>query len=156
MEAFRAARLEPELRQLAFSVLRRLCGKTGYLPKSYLLSNKFSLSGLPQTSSSFADVRVGVYKGKDVVVKSWRVSEMDDRARFRKVGNQTISPSQARSQLYSASVKKLLHGKIYPIPTSLILSEFLTLSRTGSSLRSPCGWSMGTSRSTSAITLATT
>ena len=92
MKAFRAERLEPELRQLAFSVLRRLCGKTGHLPESYLLSHKFDLSGLPRASGGFADVRVGVFKGKSVAVKSLRVSEMDDKARIRKVGNQAISP----------------------------------------------------------------
>ncbi|KAF9648265.1 kinase-like protein [Thelephora ganbajun] len=84
MKAFRAARLETELRQLAFSVLRRLCAKIGHLPDSYLLSDKFDLSGLPRASGGFADVRRGVFKGKDVAVKSLRVSEVDDKARIRK------------------------------------------------------------------------
>ena len=92
VQAFRAARLEPELRQLAFSVLRMLCGKTGHLPESYLLSDKFDLSGLPRASGRFADVRIGTLRGNDVAVKSLRVSEMDDKARIRKVGNRAISP----------------------------------------------------------------
>jgi len=87
VKAFRAARLEPELRQLAFSVLRRLCGKTGYLPESYRLSHKFDLSGLPRASGGFADVRMGVFKGKSVAVKTLRVSETDDKAKIRKVRN---------------------------------------------------------------------
>ena len=88
MKAFRAARLETELRQLAFSVLRKLCGRIGHLPDSYLLSDKFDLSGLPRASGGFADVRMGVFKGRDVAVKSLRVSEVDDKMKIRKVGNQ--------------------------------------------------------------------
>ena len=85
VEAFRAARLEPEIRQLAFRVLRKLCGKAGHLPESYLLSHKFDLSEMPRAFGGFADLRKGVYKGKDVAVKSLRVHEADDKARIRKV-----------------------------------------------------------------------
>lgn len=91
MKAFRAARLDTELRQLAFTVLRRLCGRIGHLPDSYLLSANFDLSGMPCASGGFADVRMGVFKGKDVAVKSLRVVDGDDKARIRKVGKQTAS-----------------------------------------------------------------
>ena len=87
VKAVRAARLEPELHNLALVVLRRMCGKIGHIPESYLLSDKFDLSGMPRASSSIADVRMGVFKGRDVAVKSLRVSEVDDKARIRKVGN---------------------------------------------------------------------
>ena len=85
VKVFRAARLETEPRQLAFNILRKLCGKIGYLPESYLLSDEFDLSGLPCASGGFADIRKGVFKGKTVVVKSLRIAEMDDKARIRKV-----------------------------------------------------------------------
>jgi len=88
VKALRAARLESEVRQITVGVLRGLCGKVGYLPGSYLLSHRFDLSGLPRASGEFADVRVGVFNGKDVAVKSLRVSEMDDAVRIRKVGKQ--------------------------------------------------------------------
>ena len=93
MKAFRAARLEPELRYLAFSVLRKLCVRIGHLPESYLLSDKFELSGSgpPCASGGFADVRMGVFKGKNVAVKSLRVSESDNKTRIRKVGNRATS-----------------------------------------------------------------
>ena len=68
-------------------MFRRLCGKIGHLPKSYLLSDKFDLSGMPCASGGFADVRMGVFKGKDVAVKSLRTSEVDDKGRIRKVRN---------------------------------------------------------------------
>ena len=80
-------RLDTELRQLAFSVLRRLCSRTGHLPDSYLLSDKFDLSGMPRASGDFADVRMGVFKGQTVAVKSLRVSEVDDKGKIRKVGS---------------------------------------------------------------------
>lgn len=82
--AFRAARLDSELRTIAFSVLRRLCGRIGHLPESYLLSDKFDLSGMPRASGGFSDVRMGVFKGKDVAVKSLRISEMDDKLKIRR------------------------------------------------------------------------
>jgi hypothetical protein len=92
MKAFRAARLDTQLRQLAFSVLGGLCGKTGYLPDSYLLSDKFDLSEMPRAFGDFADVRMGVLKGTNVAVKSLRVSEVDDKVKIRKVGNEAASP----------------------------------------------------------------
>jgi len=122
VKAFRAARLEPELRQLAFGVLRRLCGKTGHLPESYLLSHKFDLSGLPHASGGFADVRMGVFKGRDVAVKTLRVTDVEDKARIRKVRKTTCTFSSRLAHTpYSASVKKLSCGKTCPIPTSSIL-----------------------------------
>jgi len=92
-KVFRAARLEIEPRQLAFNILRKLCGKIGHLPESYLLSDEFDLSGLPCASGGFADIRKGVFKGETVVVKSLRIAETDDKARIRRVGNRTTSVS---------------------------------------------------------------
>ena len=91
VKALRAARLETELRHLAFSILRRLCGRIGHLPESYLLSDIFDLSGVPRASTGFADVRVGVFKEKSVAIKTLRFSPTDDKARIRKVGNQATS-----------------------------------------------------------------
>ena len=108
-KAFRAAKLETELRQIAFVVLRKLCGKTGYLPKSYLLSDKFDLSGLPHASGGFADVRMGVFKGKDVSVKTLRVSGPDDGVKIRKVGDQA-KPSLLDSLIRHTA---LLQGSCY-------------------------------------------
>jgi len=86
MKASRAAQLDAQLRQVSMGVLRKLCGRIGHLPDSYLLSDKFDSSGMPRASGGFADVRMGVFKGKDVAVKSLRVSEVDDKAKIRKVG----------------------------------------------------------------------
>ena len=91
VKALRTMRLETEFRRLAFSVLRRLCGRIGYLPESYLLSDNFDLSGLPRYSCGFADVRTGVFKGNKVAVKTLRVPDADDKAVIRKVGNRVTS-----------------------------------------------------------------
>ena len=72
----------------AFNILRKLCGKIGHLPESYLLSDEFDLSGLPRASGGFADVRMGLLRGETVVVKSLRVAEMDDKVKIRKVRGQ--------------------------------------------------------------------
>ena len=88
VKVFQAARLEAEPRQLAFNILRKLCGKIGHLPESYLLSDEFDLSGLPRASGGFADIRTGVFRGETVVVKSLRIAEVDDKARIRKVRDQ--------------------------------------------------------------------
>lgn len=92
MKAFRAAQLDTETRLIAFGILRALCGKIGYLPESYLLPDKFDISGPPLTSGGCADIRMGVFRGEAVAVKSMMVSEMDDKARIRKVEIQAISP----------------------------------------------------------------
>ena len=83
--------LDTEFRQLAFSVLGGLCGRIGHLPNSYLLSDQFDLSGMPRASGGFADVWVKVFNGKNVAVKSLRVSEVGDKMEIRKVRTQAIS-----------------------------------------------------------------
>jgi len=88
MKAFQAARLDTKLRQVAMDVLRKLCGRIGRLPDSYLLSDEFNVSGMPRTGGGFANIRVGTFNGKDVAVKTLRVSEADDEAKILKVGKQ--------------------------------------------------------------------
>jgi hypothetical protein len=91
-KALRATKLDIELRTIASRVLQRLCGRIGRLPESYLLFDKFDLSQMVHASGGFADVRMGVFKGKDVAVKSLRISPLDDKPRIRKVGNRAVAP----------------------------------------------------------------
>jgi len=131
MKAFRVARLDNKIRQLAFGVLRRLCGRTGHLPNSYLLSAKFDLSGMPRTSGGFADVQMGVFKGGGCCDK---VAESRGNGRH---GNDTQgngrhgNDTQGRKTSYSFSpriahtscstyVKKWPCGRTCPIQTSSI------------------------------------
>jgi hypothetical protein len=91
-KVLRAAKLEIELRTIAFIILRRLCGRIGHLPESYLLSDKFDLSEMSYYSCGSTDVWMGVFKGKDVAVKSLRIAMLDDKPRIRKVGNRAAAP----------------------------------------------------------------
>ena len=86
--------------------------ETRHLSKSYLLSDKLDLFGLPLASGSFANVRMGVFEGNTVVVKTLRVSEMDGNARIRKVESEAPSfSSRLAYTRYSASAKD--HGLHY-------------------------------------------
>jgi hypothetical protein len=87
IKAFRAARLDIKLHQLALGVLRKLCGRIGHLPDSYLLSAKFDLSGITYAAGGFAIIQIGVFEGKSVAIKTLRASETD-KAKIRKVGKQ--------------------------------------------------------------------
>ena len=120
MKAFSVARLDPELRQLAFNVLRKLCGRIGHLPESYLLSDRFDVSDEIFASGGFADVRMGVLKGKSVAVKTLRVSLTDDKAKIRTVRERATLFCRVAHTLYSTSVKKLPCGRTCPIRTSSI------------------------------------
>ena len=111
MKALRAARLNTELRPLALMVLRRLCGRIGHLPDSYLLFDKLDVSGMPYASGGFADVRKGVFKGKDVAVKSVRVSEMGDKVKIRKVGKQSFLHIQGRLHVVQRVCKEVAMWK---------------------------------------------
>ena len=85
MKALRVSGLDPELRELASNVLRKLCGRIGHLPESYLLSDKFDVSERVTACGGFTEVRTGVFKGKNVAVKSLRVSPANDKAKIRRV-----------------------------------------------------------------------
>ena len=113
--------MEPELRNLALVVLRRLCGKIGHLPESYLLSEKIDLSGRPCSSGDFADVCMGVFKGMDVAVESLRVSEVDDKWRIRRVGNQVTSSHPGSLTHHAALCKKVVMWKNLSHPNILDL-----------------------------------
>ena len=88
MKALQAARLDTKLSNHAFTLLRKLCGTIGHLPSSYLLSDKFDISGMPRASGGFSEIWMGVFKGEVIAVKSLRVSEVDDKLKIRKVGKQ--------------------------------------------------------------------
>ncbi|KAF9781364.1 kinase-like domain-containing protein [Thelephora terrestris] len=84
-KAFRELRLDKDLEVIAFSVLAKLCGKTGHLPSSYLLPDKFDLSGKPYNSGGFSNVwKVSKSGEVTVAVKSLRILESDDKTRIRK------------------------------------------------------------------------
>ncbi|KAF9781244.1 hypothetical protein BJ322DRAFT_1111962 [Thelephora terrestris] len=80
---FRVLRLDNELREITFRVLVHLCSRIGRLPDSYLVSDKFDLSGIPYASGGFSDVWKGSFRGKSVAVKSLKISDFGDIIRIR-------------------------------------------------------------------------
>ena len=111
IKALHVAQLEPQLRHLAFAVLTRLCGKIGYLPESYLLSDKFDLSGMPHTSGGFSDVRKCVQrKGRcGKVFEGLRSVQQNESSQGRKL-NCIFSSGLAHTP-YRTFVKKLSCGR---------------------------------------------
>ena len=89
MKAFRASPLDNELRQLAFSILRKLSNRIGHLPESYPLSDKFDISGRVVASGGFVDVREGAFQRKNVAEKAPRVLLTDDKAKVCRVRKRT-------------------------------------------------------------------
>ena len=156
MKAVRASPLDNEPRQPAFSILRKLSNRIGHLPESHLLSDKSDISRKVLAFGGFVGVRMGVFKGKNVAVKTLRVSLTDDKAKIRRVGKRAALFCRVAHTLCSTSVKKLPCGRTCPIRTSSLLLGFLALSRKGGSLWSLNGWPTLLSWSMSATTLAIT
>lgn len=72
----------------AFGILRRLCGTFQQLPESCLVRDELKIDdGLPLATHTYADLRKGNWRGKNVVVKLLRFAAEDDRAKITKVSS---------------------------------------------------------------------
>lgn len=59
--------------------LQKLCGASGVLPSSFMLTDGFdNLEARPFTSGGFGDVYKATYKGKPVVAKALKTTTVDD------------------------------------------------------------------------------
>ena len=121
IKAFRAVQLDNELKTIVFSVLIQLCGRVAHLPNSYLLSDKFGLSGISHTSSGFSDVRKGSFKGRSVAVKTLRVSESGDKLEIRKVENQATGSCPGSLTLWQRFCEEVAMWKNLSHPNVLHL-----------------------------------
>ena len=66
--------------------LQRLCGASGVLPASFMLTDGFDhIEPRPFTSGGFADVYQAKYKGQLVVAKALKTTAMDDLENVHKV-----------------------------------------------------------------------
>jgi hypothetical protein len=66
--------------------LQRLCGASGILPASFMLTGGFDhIEPRPFTSGGFADVYKATYKGQPVVAKALKTTAMDDLENVHKV-----------------------------------------------------------------------
>ena len=68
--------------------LQRLCGASGILPASFMLTDGFDhIDKLPFANGGFADVYKATYKGQLVVAKALKTTSMDDLENVHKVGS---------------------------------------------------------------------
>ena len=70
--------------------LQRLCGASGVLPASFMLTEGFDeIDERPFTSGGFADVYKATYKGQLVVAKALKTTSVDDLENVHKVSGLT-------------------------------------------------------------------
>ena len=68
--------------------LQRLCGASGILPASFMLTDGFDhIEQRPFTSGGFADVYKATYKGQLVVAKALKTTAVDDLENVHKVSS---------------------------------------------------------------------
>ena len=66
--------------------LWKLCGASGVLPASFMLTDEFDdIEARPFTSGGFTDLYKATYKGQAVVAKVLKIKPMDDPESVRKV-----------------------------------------------------------------------
>ena len=67
--------------------LQRLCGASGILPASFMLTDGFDhIDQRPFANGGFADVYKATYKGQMVVAKALKTTSMDDLENVHRVG----------------------------------------------------------------------
>ena len=66
--------------------LQGLCGASGILPASFMLTDGFDhIESRPFTSGGFADLYKATYKGQPVVAKALKTTSLDDLENVHKV-----------------------------------------------------------------------
>lgn len=82
--------------------LQRLCGASGVLPASFMLTDGFdNLESRPFTSGGFADVYRATYKGQLVVAKALKTTTVEDLDNVHKVSS--LIPGRISQIVYSIS-----------------------------------------------------
>jgi len=78
--------VDPDLSRKCLRALRKICGLTGMLPRSHMLTDGLTKSNdVPMTSGGFADVWDGHYGDTRVAIKALRVYRTDDQEMLRKM-----------------------------------------------------------------------
>lgn len=77
--------------------LQKLCGVSGVLPSSFILTEGLDdIEARPFTSGGFADLYKATYKGQPVVVKTLKVTSMDNIENVHKVSGLILVESYIR------------------------------------------------------------
>ena len=75
-----------DLKSIAFTLLRKLCGTFGRLPESCLINEVLKTEGeIPFAARGYANLWKRVWSGRKVAVKAFRFSSDEDRSKTTKV-----------------------------------------------------------------------
>ena len=75
-----------DLKSTAFTMLRRLCGTFGRLPRSYLIDEDFKLQEtMPFATRGYTDLWKLEWSGRKIAVKALRFAPDDDRSKTTRV-----------------------------------------------------------------------
>jgi hypothetical protein len=75
-----------KLRKKCLRALRKICGSSGTLPNSYIISDGLEkIDEYAFTSGGFADVWRGTYNNKKVAIKAFRIFAARDLVQVKKV-----------------------------------------------------------------------
>ena len=132
--------IAPDLKSTAFTVLRRLCGTFGKLPRSCLISEDFKLQEeMPFATRGYTDLWKRDWNGRKVAVKALRFGPDDDRSKTTKVAISSVSQppgisrgTHDRSQRFCKEVlfwKRLSHPNVLPFyGASMTQNQFCMVS----------------------------
>jgi hypothetical protein len=81
---------DEELSKKCLRALRRMCGRTGYLPSSYTIpeGRLTKIRDLAFASSGFADLWEGMYDNRKVRIKSLRINVVMGLGRIKTVSSE--------------------------------------------------------------------
>lgn len=83
--------ISSDLKSAAFTVLRRLCGTFGRVPKSCLINEDFKTKGeMPFVTRGYTDLWQRRWNGRKVAVKELRFAPDDDKKKITKVARGLI------------------------------------------------------------------
>lgn len=119
--------LNGRLHAQLFQALRQLCGHTGSLPSSYILSAGIlqKLHDQHSASGGFADVWLGCYEDQNVALKAFRLYDQDNLQIVRKV-NGSLFCLQVTVLCKTALLEILQRSNHVEAP---IASKYYTISR---------------------------
>ena len=131
METLDIVPLDTESFRKCLRALRKVCGHTGLLPSSYMLSAEVEKAvSLPDAQGGHSDVYRGTYNGAFVVIKELRTTLSDDeglvkKVRFSKDVDLDLFPSSFQKLCKEVVIwKRLSHKHCYILPFLGVTSTY--------------------------------
>ena len=86
LQILQHANIPADLKDVAFTMLRRLCGTFGRLPRSCLINEDLKTQEeIPFATRGYTDLWKRTWSGRNIAVKALRFSPDDDRSKITKV-----------------------------------------------------------------------